>query len=91
MKLFKLEHDEKGVWYFTNTNKAAKFLGTSKSNVDLALHGFVKKCKGWTVKEIEDDFIISKFINPEKEMDVEQEFRNEIDKVIESLRYINRK
>ena len=24
------------------------------------------KCKGWTIEEIEDDYIISKYINPEK-------------------------
>ena len=37
MKLYKLEHEEQGIWYFTNTNKAAKYIGTSKSNVDMAL------------------------------------------------------
>ena len=66
MKLFKIKHEEKGIWYFTNTNKAAKYIGTSKSNVDMALKGVTRKCKGWTVEEINDDYIISKYINPEK-------------------------
>lgn len=66
MRLFKIENDKNDIWYFTNTNKAANYIGTSKSNVDMALKGVTKRCKGWTVEEINDDYIISKYINPEK-------------------------
>lgn len=65
MKLFKLEHNEKGIWYFTDTAKAAKYIETTQSYVDLCRKRN-SKCKGWTVEEIYDDYIISKYINPEK-------------------------
>ena len=64
IKLFKIENDEKGIWYFTNTNRAAKYIGTSKSNVDLVLKGICNKCKGWTIEEVDGSNIIYKYIDP---------------------------
>ena len=65
MKLYKFEHDEKGIWYFTDTAKGAKFINTTQSYVDLCRKK-QKKCKGWSIEEIYDDYIISMYINPEK-------------------------
>ena len=64
MKLFKLENDEV-IWYFTDTAKAAKYINTTQSYIDLCRKKN-RKCKGWKVEEINDDYIISKYINPEK-------------------------
>lgn len=63
MKLFKLEHDEHGIWYFTNLSKAAKYIGTCQSNIQRTLNGEFKQIKGWTVEEIEADDIICRYIN----------------------------
>lgn len=65
MKLYKFEHDEKGIWYFTDTAKAAKYIETTQSYVDLCRKR-KSRCKGWTIEAIEDDYIISKYINPER-------------------------
>ena len=65
MKLFKLENSEKVIWYFTNTAKASKFLDTAQSYLD-ACRKNNKTCKGWSIEEIEDDNILSKYINPER-------------------------
>ena len=65
MKLFKFEHDEKGIWYFTDTAKAARFIETTQSYVDLCRKRN-KTCKGWSIEQIEDDNIISRYINPER-------------------------
>lgn len=63
MRLFKLEHDEKGIWYFTGTAKAAKYIDTAQSYLNQCLR-IGKTCKGWSIEEIESDDIISKYINP---------------------------
>lgn len=65
MKLFKLENPEKGIWYFTNTAKASKYLDTAQSYLDTCRKNN-KTCKGWSIEEIEDDNILSKYINPER-------------------------
>ncbi len=65
MKLIKIEHDEQGIWYFSNKSKAAKYIGTSGIYIDYGLKTG-KKCKGWTIEEIESDDILSRYINPEK-------------------------
>lgn len=65
MKLFKFEHDEKGIWYFTDTAKGAKYIETTQSYVDLCRKR-KSRCKGWTIEQIEDDNIISRYINPER-------------------------
>jgi len=63
MKLYKLENQEEGIWYFTDTAKAAKYINTTQSYIDKCRKAG-RKCKGWEIKEIFDDYIISKYINP---------------------------
>jgi len=65
MRLFKLEHRENGIWYFTDTAKAAKYITTSQSYIDLCRKRNTR-CKGWSVEEIHDDNILSRYINPER-------------------------
>ena len=65
-ELIKLEHPEHGVWYFTNTNKAAKYIGTSATNINHVLTGFFKQIKGWSVERIDGTNIVYKYINPER-------------------------
>lgn len=66
MKLIKIENEKHGIWYFTTLHKAANYIGTSSGNVGLVLKGIYRQIKGWTVEEIEDDYIICKYINPER-------------------------
>lgn len=68
MKLIKATNEEKNLtWYFTTINKAAMYISTSPSNVNRVLGDQDKLVKGWKVEEIESDYILSKFINPERD------------------------
>lgn len=66
MKLLKAEHPEKGIWYFTNYNKADKYIGTSSTYIKMQVAGISKTVKGWTFEWTDDENIINKYINPEK-------------------------
>ena len=63
-----MEHDEKGIWYFTNVNRAATYICTVASNINRVLDGKSKKgkVKGWTPQWVDADNIMSKYINPER-------------------------
>ena len=65
MRLFKAEHDEKNIWYFSTKAKLLKYINTSQTYLD---HCMIvdKPCKGWIVEEVERDDILSKYIDPEK-------------------------
>ena len=65
LKLIKAEHPEKGIWYFTNIRKCAKFIDSADSNVSASLNRTHRPVKGWTLERIEDDNIICKYIDPE--------------------------
>ena len=65
MKLFLLDNDVEGVWYFTDTAKAARYIETSQSYLDLC-RKLGRRCKGWSIEEIDDDNVISRYINPKK-------------------------
>lgn len=64
MKLYKLEND-KQLWYFTDTAKAARYIGTSQSYIDKRRKEN-QKCKGWSIEEVNGDEVLGKFINPVK-------------------------
>ena len=64
--LFQLDHDEFGIWYFTNLSLAAEVLDTSYS---VLLYAFNKKkdrkWNGWTISLVEDcGDIPFRWINP---------------------------
>lgn len=72
MKLIKATNESKGlIWYFTTINKAAMYISTSPSNVNRVLGDEEKLVKGWKIEEIESDYILSKFINPERNKVIE--------------------
>jgi DNA-binding transcriptional MerR regulator len=65
MKLYKIEN-EKEIWYFTTKTKCSRYLGCSIQNIDAVLEGRGHRARGYTVEIIEDDYVMSKFIDPEK-------------------------
>ena len=65
MKLLKIENPINGIWYFTSAIKAAVWLETSASNIYTSMkHG--KTVKGWSLEWVEEDNILSQYINPTK-------------------------
>ena len=64
MKLYKIENENE-IWYFTTKSKCSRYLGCSIQNIDAVLEGRGHRAKGYTVEVIEDDYVMSKFIDPE--------------------------
>lgn len=64
-KLIKAEKENE-IWYFTTQAKAAQFIGCTQTQIRMALTKFMKRAKGWVLDYIEDDFVMSKFIDPER-------------------------
>ncbi len=62
MKLIKIEHPEKGIYYFTGINRAADYIGCTYSCVNQQLHGITKQTKGWKCEYTDDENILNKFI-----------------------------
>lgn len=65
MKLYKIENENE-IWYFTSKAKCARYLGCSIQSVDWALLGKGHRVKGYLAELIEDDYVVSKFIDPER-------------------------
>ena len=63
MKLLKIEHPINGIWYFTSAIKAAVWLETSASNIYTSMKNG-KTVKGWSLEWVEEDDILSQYINP---------------------------
>lgn len=63
MKLLKIEHPINGIWYFTSAYKAAAWLDTSASNIYTSMKNG-KTVKGWSLEWVEEDDILSQYINP---------------------------
>ena len=73
-KLLMADHDEYGIWYFTNRKKIERVFGINQSLFDYYLKKAASKgdkywkLDDWTFSWVENDGdIIYKFINPEKE------------------------
>ena len=71
MKLYKIENENE-IWYFTTKSKCSRYLGCSIQNIDTVLEGRSHRARGYTVEVIEDDYVMSKFIDPEKHDGEEQ-------------------
>lgn len=71
-RLIKIEN-EKEVWYFTSQLKAANFIGCTPMHISNILHGIGKTAKGWSIEIVEDDYIMSKFIDPEPNVHTAEE------------------
>ena len=63
MKLLKIEHPINGIWYFTSAIKAAVWLETSASNIYTSMK-YGKTVKGWSLEWVEEDDVLSQYINP---------------------------
>lgn len=63
MKLLKIEHPINGIWYFTSAIKAAVWLETSASNIYTSMKNG-KTVKGWSLEWVEEDDVLSQYINP---------------------------
>lgn len=63
MKLLKIEHPINGIWYFTSAYKAAVWLDTSAPNIYTSMKNG-KTVKGWSLEWVEEDDILSQYINP---------------------------
>ena len=71
MKLYKIENENE-IWYFTTKSKCSRYLGCSIQNIDTVLEGRSHRAKGYTVEVIEDDYVMSKFIDPERPYSAEE-------------------
>ena len=63
MKLLKIEHPINGIWYFTSAIKAAVWLDTSAPNIYTSMKNR-KTVKGWSLEWVEEDDVLSQYINP---------------------------
>jgi hypothetical protein len=72
MRLLMIESDAKGIWYFTGLQECADFLKVSYNTIRMWNKGVTKTCRGFTsIEWIEDDNIISRFINPSRQRYIE--------------------
>ena len=65
MRLFKIENHDEVIWYFTTKAKIAKYIGSSPTYVDICLK-LGKRCKDWSIEEIESGDVLSIYIDPER-------------------------
>ena len=67
MKLYKVEHDEKGIWYFTTLAKAARYIGTSQTYI-IQCFKRACRCKGWSIEDVSNsiDTVITRYVDPER-------------------------
>lgn len=65
MRLIMVDNDVEGIWYFTSKAKCARFIGCTPPMIIWCLK-MGKPFKGWYLQEIEDDNIITKYIDPER-------------------------
>ena len=89
MKLLKIEHPINGIWYFTSAIKAAVWLETSASNIYTSMKNG-KTVKGWSLEWVEEDDVLSQYINPSnKEINTIELLEKTIKMLEENERQIN--
>ena len=89
MKLLKIEHPINGIWYFTSAIKAAVWLETSASNIYTSMKN-EKTVKGWSLEWVEEDDVLSQYINPaNKEINTIELLEKIIKMLEENERQIN--
>ena len=89
MKLLKIEHPINGIWYFTSAIKAAVWLETSASNIYTSMKNG-KTVKGWSLEWVEEDDVLSQYINPaNKEINTIELLEKAIKMLEENERQIN--
>ena len=89
MKLLKIEHPINGIWYFTSAIKAAVYLDTSAPNIYTSMKNG-KTVKGWSLEWVEEDDVLSQYINPtNKETDAIELLKKAIKMLEENEKKIN--
>lgn len=89
MKLLKIEHPINGIWYFTSAIKAAVWLETSAPNIYTSMKNG-KTVKGWSLEWVEEDDVLSQYINPSnKEINTIELLEKTIKMLEENERQIN--
>ena len=89
MKLLKIEHPINGIWYFTSAIKAAVWLETSASNIYTSMKN-AKTVKGWSLEWVEEDDVLSQYINPaNKEINTIELLEKTIKMLEENKKQIN--
>ena len=89
MKLLKIEHPINGIWYFTSAIKAAVWLDTSAPNIYTSMKNG-KTVKGWSLEWVEEDDILSQYINPtNKETDTIELMKKAINMLEENAKEIS--
>ncbi len=65
-QLLMVDHPERGIWYFTNLQKAADWIGTKRTNLLFALTKRKPCYKGYELEWVDGADVIYRYINPEK-------------------------
>lgn len=63
--LLMIEHPERGIWYFTNIQRAADWIGIHRAQLTQCLGKRKPKYKNYTFEWVDGSDIIYKYINPE--------------------------
>ena len=71
MKLYKIENKYE-IWYFTTKAKLARYLECMPQQIENTLRHKRDHIRGWSIEIIEDDHVLSKFIDPEGPIEEEQ-------------------
>ena len=65
-KLLIVKHPERGIWYFTNMQKAANWMGIKRTTLLQCMGKRKLEYKDYTFEWIDGSDILYKYINPEK-------------------------
>ena len=65
-KLLMIEHPESGIWYFTNIQRAADWIGIQRTHLLQCLGKNKPTYKDYTFEWIDGSNVIYKYIDPER-------------------------
>jgi len=71
MKLYKIENKYE-IWYFTTKAKLARYLNIMPQRIENTLRRGTNHIRDWELEIVEDDHVLSKFIDPEGPCDAEE-------------------
>ena len=65
-KLLMVEHPQRGIWYFTNMQKAANWIGIKRTTLLQCMGKRKLEYKDYTFEWVDGSDIMYKYINPNK-------------------------
>lgn len=65
-KLLMVEHPERGIWYFSNINKAAVWIGIEPIHLRYCFGKKNPHYKDYTFEWVDGSNVMYKYINPQK-------------------------